>query len=47
MCGISVNTSKTFTVTAEDGSTKTYTVAIEYTAPNAPTLSNGSAARSS
>ena len=47
MCGISVNTSKTFTVTAEDGSTKTYTVAIEYTAPNAPTLSNGSATRSS
>ena len=45
MCGISVNTSKTFTVTAEDGSTKTYTVAIEYTAPNAPTLSNGSATR--
>ena len=47
MCGISVNTSKTFTVTAEDGSSKTYTVAIEYTAPNAPTLSDGSAARSS
>ncbi len=47
MCGISVNTSKTFTVTAEDGSTKTYTVAIEYTAPNAPTLSNGSATRTS
>ena len=47
MCGISVNTSKTFTVTAEDSSTKTYTVAIEYTAPNAPTLSNGSATRTS
>lgn len=47
MCGISVNTSKTFTVTAEDGSTKTYKVAIEYTAPNAPTLSNGSATRTS
>lgn len=47
MCGISVNTSKTFTVTAEDDSTKTYTVAIEYTAPNAPTLSNGSATRTS
>ena len=47
MCGISVNTSKTFTVTAEDGSAKTYTVAIEYTAPNAPTLSNGSATRTS
>ena len=47
MCGINVNTSKTFTMTAEDGSTKTYTVAIEYTAPNAPTLSNGSATRTS
>ena len=47
MCGISVNTSKSFTVTAEDGSAKTYTVAIEYTAPNAPTLSNGSATRTS
>ena len=47
MCGISVNTSKTFTVTAEDGSTKTYTVEIKYTAPNAPTLSNGSATRTS
>lgn len=47
MCGISPNSSKTFTVTAEDGSTKTYTVEIKYTAPNAPTLSNGSAARTS
>ncbi len=47
MCGISVNTSKTFTVTAEDGSAKTYTVAIKYTAPNAPALSNGSATRTS
>ena len=47
MCGISPNSSKTFTVTAEDGSTKTYTVEIKYTAPNAPTLSNGSATRTS
>lgn len=47
MCGISPNSSKTFTVTAEDGSAKTYTVEIKYTAPNAPTLSNGSATRSS
>ena len=47
MCGISPNSSKTFTVTAEDGSTKTYTVTIKYTAPNAPTLSNGSATRTS
>lgn len=47
MCGISPNSSKTFTVTAEDGRTKTYTVEIKYTAPNAPTLSNGSATRAS
>ena len=47
MCGISPNSSNTFTVTAEDGSAKTYTVAIKYTAPNAPTLSDGSATRSS
>ena len=47
MCGISVNISKTFTVTAEDGRTKEYTVEIKYTAPNAPTLSGGSATRSS
>jgi hypothetical protein len=47
MCGISPNSSKTFTVTAEDDSTKTYTVEIKYTAPNAPTLSNGSATRTS
>lgn len=47
MCGISPNSSKTFTVTAEDGSTKEYTVEIKYTAPNAPTLSGGSATRTS
>lgn len=47
MCGVSPNSSKTFTVTAEDGSTKEYTVEIKYTAPNAPTLSNGSATRTS
>ena len=47
MCGISPNSSNTFTVTAEDSSTKTYTVEIKYTAPNAPTLSNGSATRTS
>ena len=47
MCGISVNTSKKFTVTAENGDEQTYTVAIKYTAPNAPTLSNGSATRTS
>ena len=47
MCGVSPNSSKTFTVTAEDGSAKTYTVEIKYTAPNAPTLSGGSATRTS
>ena len=47
MCGISPNSSKTFTVTAEDDSTNTYTVEIKYTAPNAPTLSGGSATRTS
>ena len=47
MCGVSPNSSNTFTVTAEDSSTKEYTVGIKYTAPNAPTLSNGSATRTS
>ena len=47
MCGISPNSSKTFTVTAEDGSTKEYTVEIKYTAPDIPTLSDGSATRTS
>ena len=47
MCGISPNSSKTFTVTAEDGSTKEYTVEIKYTAPDVPTLSDGSATRTS
>ena len=47
MCGVSPNSSNAFTVTAEDGSTKEYTVEIKYTAPNAPTLSDGSATRSS
>lgn len=47
MCGISPNSSNTFTVTAEDGSTKEYTVEIKYTAPDVPTLSDGSATRTS
>ena len=47
MCGVSPNSSKTFTVTAEDGSTKEYTVEIKYTAPDVPTLSDGSATRTS
>ena len=47
MCNMSLNTPVTFIITAEDGSPKTYTVEIKYTAPNAPTLSNGSATRTS
>ena len=47
MCNMSINSPVKFTVTAEDGSTKEYTVEIKYTAPNAPTLSNGSAIRTS
>ena len=47
MCNMSLNTPAKFIITAEDGSTKTYTVTIKYTAPNAPTLSNGSATRTS
>ena len=47
MCGVSPNSSNTFTVTAEDGSTKEYTVEIKYTAPDVPTLSDGSATRTS
>ena len=47
MCNMSINSPVKFTVTAEDGSTKEYTIEIKYTAPNAPTLSNGSATRAS
>ena len=47
MCNMSLNTPVKFTITAEDNTTKTYTAEIKYTAPNAPTLSNGSATRSS
>lgn len=47
MCNMSLNTPVKFIITAEDGTTKTYTAEIKYTAPNAPTLSNGSTARSS
>ena len=46
-CNMSLNTPVTFIITAEDGYTKTYTVEIKYTAPAAPTLSGGSATRSS
>ena len=47
MCNMSINSPVKFTVTAEDISTKEYTIEIKYAAPNAPTLSNGSATRTS
>ena len=47
MCNMSINSPVKFTVTAENGSTKEYTIEIKYTAPAAPTLSNGSATRTS
>ena len=47
MCNMSLNTPVKFIITAEDSTPKTYTAEIKYTAPNAPTLSGGSAARSS
>lgn len=47
MCNMSINSPVKFTVTAEDSSTKEYTIEIKYAAPNAPTLSNGSATRTS
>ncbi len=47
MCNMSINSPVKFTVTAEDVSTKEYTIEIKYTAPNAPTLSGGSATRTS
>ena len=47
MCNMSINSPVKFTVTAENGSTKEYTIEIKYTAPNAPTLSGGSATRTS
>ena len=47
MCNMSINSPVKFTVTAEDGRTKEYTIEIKYTAPAAPTLSDGSATRSS
>ena len=47
MCNMSINSPVKFTVTAEDGSTKEYTIEIKYTAPAAPTVSDGSATRSS
>lgn len=47
MCGMSVNTPVTFTVTAENGDLKEYTIEVKYDAPNAPELTNGSAERTS
>ena len=47
MCNMSINSPVKFTVTAEDSSTKEYTIEIKYTAPAAPTLSDGSATRTS
>lgn len=48
-CGMALDTQTKFTVTAEDGTTtNVYTITIKKAAaPNAPTLSGGSAARSS
>ena len=48
-CGMALDTQTKFTVTAEDGTTtNVYTITIKKAAaPNAPTLSNGSATRSS
>jgi hypothetical protein len=47
MCNMSLNTPSSFVVTAEDGSTKTYTITIAYTAPDVPNLSAGTAERTS
>ena len=47
-CGMTLDTQTKFTVTAEDGTTNVYTITIKKAAaPNAPTLSNGSATRTS
>ena len=47
-CGMALDTQTKFTVTAEDGTTNVYTITIKKAAaPNAPTLSNGSATRTS
>lgn len=47
MCGMSVNQPVKFTVTAENGDTKEYTIVVKYDAPAAPELTNGSAERTS
>lgn len=47
MCGMSVNQPVKFTVTAENGDVKEYTIEVKYDAPAAPELTNGSAERTS
>ena len=47
MCGMSVNQPVKFTVAAENGDTKEYTIVVKYDAPAAPELTNGSAERTS
>ena len=47
MCGMSVNQPVKFTVTAENGDVKEYTIEVKYDMPNAPELTNGSAERTS
>ena len=47
MCGMSVNQPVKFTVTAENGDTKEYTIVVKYDAPAAPELTNGTAERTS
>lgn len=48
MCGVSPGSQQTFTVTAEDGSTKDYTIAItQPSVSGEPVLSNGNATRTS
>ena len=47
MCGMSVNQPVKFTVTAENGDVKEYTIVVKYDAPAAPELTNGSAERTS
>ena len=47
MCGMSVNQPVKFTVTAENGDTKEYTIVVKYDASAAPELTNGSAERTS
>lgn len=47
MCGMSVNQPVKFTVTAENGDVKEYTIEVKYDAPAAPELTNGTAERTS